>query len=183
MGLDEIDPRLELSAVRVIQGGDTRVRVGGSGRQPEIALASRPPLEEAEILSLIVFNESVNSLGEDERVALAERAGALAGSYVAGALAESIGRTLDVDLFEFEPLAEDSLGPRLTVGEQIGEDLFVKVSQQFGSQDVTQFVLEYELADFLRLQTSVAEGGGRSNRLLTRRTEQAGVDLIFFFSY
>ena len=45
-------------------------------------------------------------------------------------------------------------------------------------------MLEYDLAKFLRLQTSVApETSVAANRLTQRRVEKAGVDLIFFFSY
>jgi len=47
-----------------------------------------------------------------------------------------------------------------------------------------EFTLEYDLARFLRVQTSVAPETSSAAALLTqRRVERAGVDLIFFFSY
>jgi autotransporter translocation and assembly factor TamB len=136
------------------------------------------------VLSLIVFNQPINQLGEGQRVSLAERAGSLAAGFVATPLAEQIGRALDLDVFEIQTGGgEGAIGPRVTVGQQVNDRIFVRFSQQFGAYDVSEFALEYQIADFLRLQTSIAEGGGRLNRSLTRRVERGGVDLIFFFSY
>jgi hypothetical protein len=60
----------------------------------------------------------------------------------------------------------------------------VKLRQQFGERSVTEFLVEYQLADFLRLQaTASPETTGSANRVNQRRVERAGIDLIFFFSY
>jgi autotransporter translocation and assembly factor TamB len=183
-GLPVIDPAIDVTATRLISGVEARVRVRGTLRKPELLLSSNPPLDEADVLSLIVFNQPINQLGEGQRVSLAERAGSLAAGFVATPLAEQIGRALDLDVFEIQTSAgEGALGPRVTVGQQVSDRIFVRFSQQFGAYDVSEFALEYQIADFLRLQTSIAEGGGRLNRSLTRRVERGGVDLIFFFSY
>jgi hypothetical protein len=56
--------------------------------------------------------------------------------------------------------------------------------QQFGERNTTEFMLEYQLSRFLRLQLNAApETSGSGNRIGQRRIERAGVDLIFFFSY
>ena len=59
-GGDEIDPIIDLRARRIIAGVETYVRVQGSMRQPELSFSSNPPLEQADILSLIIFNQPVN---------------------------------------------------------------------------------------------------------------------------
>jgi translocation and assembly module TamB len=183
-GLPVIDPAIDVTATRLIAGVEARVRVRGTLRKPELLLSSNPPLDEADVLSLIVFNQPINQLGEGQRVSLAERAGSLAAGFVATPLAEQIGRALDLDVFEIQTGGgEGAIGPRVTVGQQVNDRIFVRFSQQFGAYDVSEFALEYQIADFLRLQTSIAEGGGRLNRSLTRRVERGGVDLIFFFSY
>ena len=63
--------------------------------------------------------------------------------------------------------------------------LFVRFRQQFGAQEVSEFLLEYRLAEFMRLQGSVADGDGvgRANRSLTRRVERGGLDLVFYYRY
>src|SRR5712691_9606342 len=62
-GLDDLDPELNIRTERVIQAVTANVTVGGSLKQPQILLSSTPPLEQADILSLIVFNQPINELG------------------------------------------------------------------------------------------------------------------------
>jgi translocation and assembly module TamB len=182
-GLSELNPALDLTAMRVISGIETRVRITGRLREPQLQLSSNPPLDQADILSLIAFNQPVNQLGEGQRVSLAQRAAQLAGGFVVSPIVESIGDALQVDLFEVEGPTDAGNSASVTVGEQVGERLFVKFRQQFGAEDVSEFILEYQLAEYLRLQTSIAERSGAIRGSLTRRVERGGLDLIFFFSY
>ena len=50
---------LDVRTLRLIQGVEARVDVRGRLRPPEIVLTSTPPLEQADILALIVFNQPV----------------------------------------------------------------------------------------------------------------------------
>ena len=68
--LNEMDPLLDIRTRRMIQGVEARVNVRGTLKQPEIVLTSTPPLEQADILSLIVFNQPINSLGEGQQISL-----------------------------------------------------------------------------------------------------------------
>ena len=132
-----------------------------------------------------MFNRPVNELGTGERSSLAATAGGIATGFIAAPLGDSIGRALDLDLFEITTTTDaGDLGAGVTLGQQLGDRAFVKLRQQFGERSVTEFLIEYQLADFLRLQASGApETTGSANRLSQRRVEPAGIDLIFFFSY
>src|SRR5206468_4543899 len=77
-GLDELDPALDVRTERVIQAVTATVAVRGTLSKPEIVLSSVPPLEEADILALIVFNQPLNQLGEGQQISVAQRAQALA---------------------------------------------------------------------------------------------------------
>ena len=181
-GTDELDPTIDLRARRLISGVETFVRVQGTMRQPELSFSSNPPLDQADILSLIVFNQPINELGEGEQVSLAERATALAGGYLASGLAQSIGNALELDEFEIQA-GDGGIGPSLTVGEQVGERFFFRIRQGFGDAQATELILEYQISDFLRAQATAAEIAGGTQRLSFRRVERAGLDLFFFFSY
>ena len=152
-------------------------------REPQVALSSQPPLDQADILSLIVFNQPANQLGQGQAINLGERAAQLAGGFVVTPLADTLGRALNVDVFEVDPSGDEGEGPTVTVGQQVGERLFLKFRQIFGARDVSEFQLEYQLADFLRLEGSFAEGQTSANRSLTRRVERGGIDLVVYFSY
>jgi len=108
---------------------------------------------------MIVFNQPLNQLGSRQRVSLAQRAGALAAELLTAPLSSEITHALGLDRFEIGARATGAgVAPMVTVGEQIGERVFVKFTQQLGPQDLSEFVLELRLADYLRLQTSLSEG-------------------------
>jgi len=181
------NPIIDVTAVRRLPetGVEARVHITGNLSSPELQLSSVPPLDESDVLSLIVFNRPINELGTGERASLAATAGGIATGFIATPLGESIGRALDLDLFEITTTAEgDSLGAGVTAGKQIGDRTFFKLRQQFGERTYSEFLLEYQIADFLRVTTSAApETSGAANRIGLRRIERAGIDLIFFFSY
>ena len=188
-GTPQINPDLDVWAERLIPntGVTAKIHITGTPRAPQIALSSDPAgLDEADILSLIVFNRSVNELGSGEKATLAETAGGIASGFLASSLGKSIGKALDVDLFEItatDPETGETAGG-VTVGKQMSDKAYVRFRQQFGQRSFTEFMLEYQLAKFLRLDTSFApETSGVANRLTQHRVERAGVDLIFFFSY
>jgi translocation-and-assembly-module (TAM) inner membrane subunit TamB-like protein len=187
IGTPAINPLLDVTATRKIPntGVIAKVRITGTPRVPALSLSSDPPLEESDVLSLIVFNRPVNELGSGERSSLAATAGGIATGFIAAPLGESIGKALDLDLFEITTTTESGeLGAGVTLGHQLGDRAFVKLRQQFGERSVTEFQIEYQLADFLRLQaTASPETTGSGNRVTQRRIERAGIDLIFFFSY
>jgi hypothetical protein len=60
--------------------------------------------------------------------------------------------------------------------------LFLRVRQQFGPSSGSEFALEYEFADWLRLQSTVSDPSSESQTPF-RRGDQTGLDWIFSFSY
>jgi Tfp pilus assembly protein PilN len=73
-------------------------------------------------------------------------------------------------------------GAQLTIGQQVGQNLSVKVQQGIGEQSQTNPILEYELANWLRLQSNVLQGSSTQQQLF-QRLQGIGVDLLLFFSY
>jgi autotransporter translocation and assembly factor TamB len=180
--LNEMDPLLDIRTRRLIQGVEARVNVRGTMKQPEIVLSSTPPLEQADILSLIVFNQPINSLGEGQQISIAQRAQQLATGAVAGQLAQSIGNVLGVDTFEISTAPEGGGVASLTIGQQLGQNLYLRIEQGLGGEGQTNLILEYELTNWLRLQTNVLQGNATQQSLF-QRAQGSGVDLLFFFSY
>ena len=185
---DPTNPIIDITAVRRIgeTGVEAMVHITGNlNPRPELRLSSNPPLDESDVLAMIVFNRPINELGTGERASLAVAAGGLAAGFIATPLGESIGRALDLDVFEITAATEgDSLGAGITLGKQINERTYFKLRQQFGERTYSEFLVEYQISDFLRLTANAApETSGAANRIGQRRIEAAGIDLIFFFSY
>ena len=181
-GLDELDPTLDIKTQRVIQAVTANVNIRGRLSKPEIVLSSTPPLEEADIMALIVFNQPMNQLGEGQQISLAQRAQALATGALVGELSRSIGTLLNVDLFEISAAPENGDAAQFTIGQQLGQNLYVKLQQGVGDQNETNFILEYELTRWLRLRTNFVQGSSAQQQMF-QRMQGTGADLLFFFSY
>jgi translocation and assembly module TamB len=179
-GQSPIDPSLNVSADRQISGVTATVGVTGSLSAPNIALSSTPPLEDADILSLIVFGQPVNDLGLGQRTSLSERAASMAASAIATPVADSVARALNLDLFEIQ--TDGTNAATVSLGSQIGTRLYVGLKQDVGQTETTALSLEYRLADFVRLVTSVVQNAAEKNAM-SRQRQQSGVDMIFVFKY
>lgn len=179
-GIEPINPSLNVTGERDISGVVARVQVTGTARRPRLQLSSDPPLDEGDVLSLIVFNQPMSQLGQGEQVDLLQRAGDLALSALATPLANSIGRALDVDLFEIRAPSAGEAG-EVNVGRQVSERLFVGFRQEIGDADASRLSFEYRLTDTLRVLTSIAQGADRAKR--SRDREAAGVDLQYVLRY
>lgn len=180
--LNDLNPILDIRTRRLIQGVEARVDVRGTLKQPDIILSSTPPLEQADILALIVFNQSINSLGEGQQISLAQRAQQMATGTLASALSSSIENALGLDTFEINTAPESGGAASLTIGQQLGQNLYVRVEQGIGGDTQTNFILEYELTKWLRLRTNVLQGTSNQQQLF-QRAQGSGIDLLFFFSY
>lgn len=178
----EINPALNITAQREISGVQARVQVLGTMREPTIELSSNPPLDDGEILSLIVFNQPLNALGDAEQVSLAQRALSLAAGFVTERVSESIADELELDLLELELVDQGELAPVVTVGEQFAEGVYVKVRQQLGSEAASAVLLEYEIEDWIRLVARFAERQGTTQNLFNR-IDRGRIALEFRFRY
>jgi hypothetical protein len=178
----DLDPEIYLTVTRVIQGVETRVSIFGSLRQPELRLASTPPLDQSDILSLIIFNTSANQLTAPQQQQLLVRAGALAAGFVATQIVAAIESEIGLDILELEP-SGDSGAPRITIGEEIAPGLIARFSRQFGPEAYDEATIEYYISRILRLRATFSDAQSLNSRSPFRRVERAGIDLLFFFSF
>jgi autotransporter translocation and assembly factor TamB len=174
-GQSPIDPTLSVAADRLVSGVTASVEVRGTMREPEVNLTSKPPLDDADLLALIIFGQPVNDLGASQRVSLSERAATMAAGAIATPITDSVARALNLDLFEIQSPAGEAA--TVSLGTQIGTRLYVGVRQQVGRGDRSALSIEYRIASFLRLVTSVVHGALDTH--VSQRYEQSGADLIF----
>ncbi|MBV9960131.1 MAG: translocation/assembly module TamB domain-containing protein, partial [Acidobacteria bacterium] len=84
--------------------------------------------------------------------------------------------------FEINLAPDSGSAAELTIGQQLGQNLYVKVQQGIGNDTQTNFVLEYEFTKWLRLQTNVLEGSGTQQQLF-QRVKSTGADLVISFAF
>ncbi len=179
----DLNPELYVMVMREISGVDTRVTIAGPLSNPELRLSSNPPLEQSDILSLIVFNTSTNQLTAAEQQQLVVRAGTLAAGFIAAPMMTALERTLGLESLEIEPNANDSGGTKVSISQEIAPNLLGRFSRQFGDDDYDEVQLEYRLSRILRIRATYSDANALSPRSRFRRIERAGVDLLFFFSF
>lgn len=177
-GAPDINPTLDLVATRLISGVEARVHVMGTFDAPRLELSSQPPLDDADILSLIVFNRPLNQLGAGEQISLGQRAASVAAGFVGSQIADTIGDALELDVFDVE--VGGAMAPSVVVGEQFARGVFLKFRQQFGQGLASSFLLEYALTDWLRLRSEVS-ASQPATRSLFDRSERGAVKLVFTF--
>jgi len=178
----DLNPELYITVSRVISSVETRVSIVGPLHQPELRLASTPPLEPSDILSLIVFNTSTNELSAMQQQQLAVRAGTLAAGFLAAPMVSALERTLGIDTLEIEP-SDVGGGARVTVGNEIAPGLVARFSRQFGEADYDEATVEYYLSRLFRIRATFSDASSLTARSPFRRVERAGVDLLLFFSF
>jgi translocation and assembly module TamB len=176
----DLNPDLFITVNRIISGVEVRVTISGPLRDPELRLASAPPLDSSEILSLIVFNTSTNQLSAAQQEELAVRAGTLAAGFLAAPLVTALERTIGIDLLEIE--AAETGGARVTIGDEIAPGLVARFSRQFGADEYDEAAIEYYLSRIFRIRATFSDAGS-TVRSPFRRVERAGIDLLLFFSF
>jgi translocation and assembly module TamB len=178
----DLNPEVYISVSRIISGVDTRVTISGPIREPALRLASTPPLESSDILSLIVFGTSTNELTAEQQRELAVRAGTLAAGFFAAPLVSAIERSLGLEILEIEAPNRPGAGTRITVGDQLAPGLVARFSRQFGQDEYDEATIEYYLSRLFRLRATFSDASVVT-RSPFRRVERAGIDLLLFFSF
>jgi autotransporter translocation and assembly factor TamB len=184
-GGPSLDPLLGITATRTVSGVVIRAVLRGSASAPELELTSSPPLEQSDILSLLLFNRPANELAAGQRNELAVQAATLASGFVVSPAFSELAERLGLDFLQLEPTTSgNSAAFRLSAGREIWRGLFVTYSREFSSDPYNEVFIEYELNQYLRLRASGSDApGARTRESLFRRVERFGVDVLFFFSY
>ena len=178
-----LDPEISVAVTRLISGVLARVTVTGTLTSPELHLSSTPPLDSTDILSLIVFNTSMNELTAAQQQELAVRAGTLAAGFIATPLVSAIQRSLGLETLGVEPAGNTGTGPKVTIGEEIAPGLVARFSRQFGQEPYDEATLEYYLSRLFRIRATFSDASSLSGVSQFQLIQRAGIDFLFFFSF
>ncbi len=151
------NPALDITAVRSIGEIDTGVKVSGRMRAPVLTLFSRPPMDEAEILSYLTLGRPIASASQSEGATLsqaAHTAGLAGGDY----LAQIIGQQFGLEEARLESRS-DTQQPWLVLGTYLSPRLYVRYG--VGLFESGQSVLlRYQLIKNWQLQGETGQTGG-----------------------
>src|SRR5262249_53081810 len=108
VGGHEINPVLDVTATRKIpsNGVEARIHITGRATVRQLRPGRTPPSAQGVAWRLHFFTGRATERGPGGRPARAPTAGGIARGFIAPPLAESIGKALDLDLFEITTTAD-----------------------------------------------------------------------------
>ncbi|MBS7669177.1 translocation/assembly module TamB domain-containing protein [Croceicoccus gelatinilyticus] len=153
-------PRLDVVAQADIEDINATISITGTALAPQIAFSSIPALPEEEVLSRLLFGDSISNISAPEALQLGAALASLQGDGTGGLdpinkLRSAIGldrlRVVGAD----EALGR---GTSVAVGEYLGRDLYVELVTDGQGYSATE--LEYRVTAWLSLLATVSSIGG-----------------------
>ena len=161
-----IDPTLDILASYRAPEYLTFIKVGGMLSQPTLEIYSEPPLNETDVLAVILFGRPVNELAAGEKEALTSAGGQL----VAGIAAANISKELGMDELILQT-GGDAETSGVGFGKYVNDKLYVFYYKSFGSKSAEEFRLRYELHKNVSIEANQNDDG------------VGGVDIIYTKPY
>jgi outer membrane protein assembly complex protein YaeT len=165
--LDErrIVPSFDLLLSTTASNYDVTIAVTGEPRQTETTFTSVPTLPEPDIMALLVTGRTLDQMrGQEYEVAREQALSYLAGRVTSG-LGRSLERATGLSEVKIEPrLIANETDPtaRLTVGQDVTEDLKLVYSMNLADSNDSIWLAEYDLTR--RFQTQVMRQSDSSYR-------------------
>jgi translocation and assembly module TamB len=156
------DPQLDIRARNRTGEYTVTIDIAGRATEPTLTLSSEPQLEQADILSLLVFGRPARDLGHEQSLDLQRKAISLASGYVMPELRRSMMNTLGLDTLE---VGDEGV----RAGRYVTRDIFITLAQDFTGRTGQVMGVEYSLTHRLSLKLSTSTRGDSAVDLLWRR--------------
>jgi translocation and assembly module TamB len=167
-GTEEINPTLDVIATHKVSSYIVSIHVEGESQKPTLTLSSAPEeLEEADIVSLLLFGKTSDRLTSSEESSLSNRAGKAAAGAAASAAAQVVGEQLGLDTIEVA-FGDGSGEARIRAERYITQDIFLSYERQLGAESGNTVGVEYSLSRRLRLKGTSSDLGETALDLLWR---------------
>lgn len=157
-GGSQIDPRLNIVGRYKVGQYQIDLIIGGYMTKPTLTLRSDPPLDQGDILAVLLFGKPATALTQSEKNVLQTQALQATANFISSDLRQSVARKLGLDTLEFG-VGDNLAGGQLQAGKYITNDIFVSTSQQFGSDSKQEYSIEYDLAPNWQIKSSTTPHG------------------------
>jgi translocation and assembly module TamB len=166
-GGDKINPLLDIAAQYRVTNYLVNVMITGAAAKPTLTLKSDPQLDQADILSLLLFNKPISALGKGEQVSLQQNAIGITTSFAASAVGSAVSQALGLQELGDVDLA----GGQLRYGRYISRNTFVSLGQDLTGKNAQEASAEYQITPEWKLSVTTSSKGER------------GVDIIWHKRY
>jgi translocation and assembly module TamB len=158
-----IDPGLDITADYQAQHYLIHVVVGGTASKPTLTFKSEPNLEQADVLSVLLFGKPTSQLSGGERRDLKTRASEVATGFAASQISQQVSQALGLEEMGIE-LRQTGSG--VGVGSYLGQNTYATFSEDFSQQGGQRIDLEHYLTRHLEVDTDTTSRGDRGADIL-----------------
>lgn len=162
------DPAITITAENTSSSFTAKLSVTGTALRPVIAFSSNPALPEDEVLSRVLFGNSITSLSAPEALQLAGALASLRGGSNALNPINAVRKGLGIDRLRILPA--DIVKRRKTsvaAGQYIGDRVYIEVTSDAQGYNATS--VEISLTRALSILSEIATFGGTSVSLRWKR--------------
>jgi translocation and assembly module TamB len=170
-GSDKINPIIEVVAEYRVDNYTVNAIVSGTVEKPTLTLTSQPQLDQADILSLLLFNKPISALEKGEQASLQQNAIAITTGFAAARIGEAVSKALGLEDLGIDLGALDFSGGQVRFGQYLGRKTFVSVGQEISGEGGRQVAAEYQITTDWKLSVTSSTQG------------TSGVDLIWHKRY
>lgn len=167
IGLTGPNPNLDVEAETRVKDVDIILRITGTAKKPVLNLDSRPSMDQADIVSYLVFGRATGGVTTQQAFKAEEAALSITGNLAAGKLEDILGETFHLDTLSINPGTERIAKGSVSLGKYVTPRVFVIYQQPFEKGEAPELEITYELNRDLGLEAQV--GNERTS----------GVDLIW----
>lgn len=171
IGGGKIDPALDIVAQHRLPQYTVDAVVGGTAEKPSLVLRSDPPLEQSEILSLLVFGKTSKDLSQGQQASLQQKALDITSGFAAANIGSAVAEALGLDALGFDLGDFNFSGGRVGYGRYIGRQTYVTVSQELAGERGQKASVEYQISRDWKVESSTTSEG------------TSGVDVIWHKRY
>lgn len=181
---NRINPALDFTAEATANSVTATLKVTGTASAPQIALSSSPSLPQDEILSQLLFQQSVQQLSPFQMASIAQGVAGLSG--IGGDGFDPVGlvrRNLKLDKLALGSSGSGSeSSTTVEAGKYVGRGVYVGAKQDLSGG--TRAIVQLDITRRLKLQASVA-AGTRANATTSTQSQDNGdtVGLTYQFEY
>ena len=164
-----VNPRLDILAQYEHDDYLIDAVVGGTGEEPSLDLRSDPPLEQADILSVLLFGKPASALGKGEKANLQQQAVSLTSGYAASTIGRSVSDALGLDALGIDLSDVDFSGGRVGFGRSLNRKTRISASQNVGGEEGQEVAIDYEIAPDWDFRTTTSSKGSSGADIIWRK--------------
>ena len=178
----KIDPTLDFEADNQSSTVTAMLKVTGYADAPKITLSSIPDLPQDEVLSQLLFGQSMKQLTPFQIAEIGAALAELSGVTGSGGPLGSIRKGLGLDRLSVGGGSNGS-GPSVEAGRYVAKGVYVGAKQSTGGAGGTQALVQIDITRRLKLNTTLGTGGGSVQGATPQNDPGSSVGLSYTFEY